>query len=105
MAHGHHRFAIGCAGIRVLDNQVGGQDIYGRTLQATLINRADAIASAATIVMGETTEKTAGGYCARAELSSNHGRVRTPPSSTDHWTKTSFANEQNSCTNRRCRRR
>ena len=49
--------AIGCAGIRVLDNQVGGQDIYGRTLQATLINRADAIASAATLVMGETTEK------------------------------------------------
>ena len=49
--------AIGSAGIRVLDNQVGGQDIYGRTLQATLINRADAIASAATLVMGETTEK------------------------------------------------
>lgn len=49
--------AIGCAGIRVLDNQVGGQDIYGRTLHATLINRADAIASAATLVMGETTEK------------------------------------------------
>ena len=43
--------AIGCAGIRVLDNQVGGQDIYGRTLHATLINRADAIASAATLVM------------------------------------------------------
>ncbi|MBK87765.1 MAG: coenzyme F420-0:L-glutamate ligase [Gammaproteobacteria bacterium] len=49
--------AIGCAGIRVLDDQVGGQDIYGRTLHATLINRADAIASAATLVMGETTEK------------------------------------------------
>lgn len=49
--------AIGCAGIRVLDNKVGGTDLYGRTLQATLINRADAIASAATLVMGETTEK------------------------------------------------
>ena len=49
--------AIGCAGIRVLDDQVGGKDIYGRTLNATLINRADAIASAATLVMGETTEK------------------------------------------------
>ena len=49
--------AIGCAGIRVLDDQVGGRDIYGRTLNATLINRADAIASAATLVMGETTEK------------------------------------------------
>ena len=49
--------AIGCAGIRVLDDQVGGRDIYGRTLHATLINRADDIASAATLVMGETTEK------------------------------------------------
>ena len=49
--------AIGCAGIRVLDDQVGGKDIYGRTLHATLINRADAIASAATLIMGETTEK------------------------------------------------
>ena len=36
---------------------MGGRDIYGRTLHATLINRADAIASAATLVMGETIEK------------------------------------------------
>ena len=49
--------AIGCAGITVLDDHRGGADIYGRELRVTLINRADAIAAAATLVMGETTEK------------------------------------------------
>ncbi len=49
--------AIGSAGISVLDDYRGGTDIFGRELKVTLINRADAIASAATLVMGETTEK------------------------------------------------
>jgi coenzyme F420-0:L-glutamate ligase/coenzyme F420-1:gamma-L-glutamate ligase len=49
--------AIGCAGIQVLDDSRGGKDIYGRTLQATLISRADALAGTATLMMGETTEK------------------------------------------------
>ncbi len=49
--------AIGCAGVLVLDDSRGGEDIYGRTLQATLVNRADALAGAATLMMGETTEK------------------------------------------------
>jgi coenzyme F420-0:L-glutamate ligase/coenzyme F420-1:gamma-L-glutamate ligase len=49
--------AIGCAGIKVLDDSRGGEDIYGRTLQATLISRADALAGTATLMMGETTEK------------------------------------------------
>ena len=49
--------AIGCAGIVVLDDQRGGTDTFGRELKVTLINRADMIASAATLVMGETTEK------------------------------------------------
>jgi coenzyme F420-0:L-glutamate ligase/coenzyme F420-1:gamma-L-glutamate ligase len=49
--------AIGCAGLKVLDDYRGGQDIYGRELKVTLINRADALAAAATLVMGETTEK------------------------------------------------
>ncbi len=48
--------AIGCAGLNVLDDHRGGKDMYGRELKVTLINRADAIASAATLVMGETTE-------------------------------------------------
>jgi coenzyme F420-0:L-glutamate ligase / coenzyme F420-1:gamma-L-glutamate ligase len=50
--------AIGSAGIMVLDDRRGGHDIYGRELKVTMINRADSIATAATLVMGETTEKT-----------------------------------------------
>ena len=50
--------AIGCAGITVLDDHRGGTDLFGRELRVTLINRADAIAGAATLVMGETTERT-----------------------------------------------
>ncbi|MEM7077492.1 MAG: coenzyme F420-0:L-glutamate ligase [Pseudomonadota bacterium] len=49
--------AIGSAGITVLDDHRGGRDIYGRELKVTLINRVDALAAAATLVMGETTEK------------------------------------------------
>ena len=49
--------AIGAAGINVLDDRRGATDLYGRELKVTLINRADSIATAATLVMGETTEK------------------------------------------------
>ena len=49
--------AIGAAGITVLDDRRGGNDMFGRELRVTLINRADAIATAATLVMGETTER------------------------------------------------
>jgi coenzyme F420-0:L-glutamate ligase/coenzyme F420-1:gamma-L-glutamate ligase len=50
--------AIGCAGIRALDDRRGGHDIYGRELKVTLVNRADSLATMATLVMGETTERT-----------------------------------------------
>jgi coenzyme F420-0:L-glutamate ligase/coenzyme F420-1:gamma-L-glutamate ligase len=50
--------AIGSAGITVLDDRRGGHDIYGRELKVTMVNRADSIATAATLVMGETTERT-----------------------------------------------
>jgi len=49
--------AIGCAGVEVLEDHRGGVDLYGRELKVTLINRADALAAAATLLMGETTEK------------------------------------------------
>ena len=49
--------AIGCAGLTVLDDRRGETDIQGRELKVTLINRADAIAAAANLVMGETTER------------------------------------------------
>ena len=50
--------AIGCSGITVLDDHVGGADLFGRELKVTLINRVDAIAATATLLMGETTERT-----------------------------------------------
>ncbi len=48
--------AIGAAGVTVLDDFRGCHDLFGRKLQVTLTNRADAIAAAATLLMGETTE-------------------------------------------------
>ncbi len=50
--------AIGCAGIRALDDRRGGHDLYGRELKVTMISRADSLATAAILVMGETTERT-----------------------------------------------
>ena len=49
--------AIGASGFTVLDDHRGGTDLYGRELKVTLINRADSIATAATLIMGETTEQ------------------------------------------------
>jgi coenzyme F420-0:L-glutamate ligase/coenzyme F420-1:gamma-L-glutamate ligase len=48
---------IGCAGLCVVDDRRGAdQDLYGRTLQATMIAVADAVAGAAVLVMGEGAE-------------------------------------------------
>ena len=49
--------AIGSAGIRVLDDRRGQSDLFGRELKVTMANTADSIASAALLVMGETTER------------------------------------------------
>lgn len=50
--------AIGCAGLNVLDDLRGSSDIYGRELKVTIINRADSLAAAACLLMGESTERT-----------------------------------------------
>jgi len=50
--------AIGSAGITVLDDRRGQRDLFGRQLKVTMINRADCIATAAVLVMGETIERT-----------------------------------------------
>ncbi len=55
--HGTIGTAIGSAGIEVLDDRRGQRDLYGRELTVTMSNRADAIAAAAVLVMGETTER------------------------------------------------
>ena len=48
--------AIGSAGIQVLDDRRGQKDLFGRELRVTLTNRADSIAAAACLVMGESIE-------------------------------------------------
>lgn len=51
--------AIGCAGVTVLEDLRGrGSDLYGRTLQATVIGIADSIAAMAGLAMGEGAEGT-----------------------------------------------
>ncbi len=50
--------AIGCAGLQVLDDRRGQHDMFGRELKVTMINRADSIAAMATLIMGESTERT-----------------------------------------------
>lgn len=51
--------AIGCAGLTVLDDRRGtGKDLFGRTLQATVIAVADAVAGFAALAMGEGDEGT-----------------------------------------------
>lgn len=51
--------AIGCAGLQVLEDRRGiGKDLFGRTLQATVIAVADALCAAACLAMGEGDEGT-----------------------------------------------
>jgi coenzyme F420-0:L-glutamate ligase / coenzyme F420-1:gamma-L-glutamate ligase len=50
--------AIGCAGFEVLDDRRGQHDLFGRELKVTMINRADSIAALATLLMGESIERT-----------------------------------------------
>lgn len=48
--------AIGASGVVVVDDRRGEQDLFGRTLQATLVGVADSLAAAAVLVMGEGAE-------------------------------------------------
>lgn len=48
--------AIGGAGLVVVDDRRGERDLFGRTLQSTLVGVADAIAAAAVMAMGEGAE-------------------------------------------------
>ncbi len=50
--------AIGVAGFTALEDYVGGQDLYGRELKVTQVAAADEMAAGASLVMGQTTEKT-----------------------------------------------
>ena len=50
--------AIGCAGIKALNDLRGRSDMYGRTLQVSEVAVADSIAAAAVLAMGEAAEGT-----------------------------------------------
>ncbi len=50
--------AIGCYGLTVLEDLRGTGDLYGRELKVTVINRADSLAAAATLLMGESVQRT-----------------------------------------------
>ncbi len=51
-------FAIGVAGLEPVWDQVGEQDLDGRTMQVTAPAMADALAAAASLVQGETDQGT-----------------------------------------------
>ena len=50
--------AIGAAGLAPLIDRRGETDLFGRVLQATLVARADELAAAASLVIGEAAEAT-----------------------------------------------
>ena len=50
--------AIGCAGIRAIDDLRGEIDMFGRELKVAMVNRADSIAASAALLMGESVERT-----------------------------------------------
>ena len=50
--------AIGCAGLVHTDDRRGQTDMFGRTLQATIVAIADALAAIAVLAMGEGAEGT-----------------------------------------------
>ncbi|MBV1880662.1 MAG: coenzyme F420-0:L-glutamate ligase [Pseudomonadales bacterium] len=50
--------AIGVAGFNAVENYIGGQDIFGRELMVTEVAAADEMAAGASLVMGQTQEKT-----------------------------------------------
>ncbi len=48
--------AVGCAGINAFKHNQGKNDLYGRTLQRSLICQVDEVASAAELLMGQADE-------------------------------------------------
>ena len=50
--------AIGVSGFTALESYIGEKDIFGKELAVTQVAAADEIAAGASLVMGQTTEKT-----------------------------------------------
>lgn len=49
---------IGASGLRTLSDMRGAQDLYGRSLQSTIVGTGDELAAAASLVMGQADEGT-----------------------------------------------
>jgi coenzyme F420-0:L-glutamate ligase/coenzyme F420-1:gamma-L-glutamate ligase len=49
-------FALGCAGLEPVSNQIGDLDLFGRELEVTEVAVADELAAAASFVMGQAAE-------------------------------------------------
>jgi len=56
--NGSMGLAIGVSGFTALEDYIGATDIYGRELMVTEVAAADEMASGASLVMGQTSEKT-----------------------------------------------
>ena len=50
--------AIGVAGFTALENYIGDVDLFGRELVVTVVGAADELAAGASLVMGQTDQKT-----------------------------------------------
>jgi len=50
--------AVGYSGFKGVKNYIGKPDIFGRKLKMTLVDTADSLAAAASLLMGEADEKT-----------------------------------------------
>ena len=50
--------AIGVAGFTALENYIGDSDLFGRELVVTVVGAADEMAAGASLVMGQTDQKT-----------------------------------------------
>jgi coenzyme F420-0:L-glutamate ligase/coenzyme F420-1:gamma-L-glutamate ligase len=50
--------AIGVAGFTALEDYIGGLDLFGRELVVTQVGAADELSAGASLVMGQTDEKT-----------------------------------------------
>lgn len=50
--------AIGVAGFTALEDYIGGQDLFGREMVVTQVAAADELSAGASLVMGQTDEKT-----------------------------------------------
>ena len=69
--------SIGAAGLGLLDNKIGAKDLYGRTLLNTVINRSDALAGAAVLLMGEAAEATPFAIIRGCELGEDNQGARS----------------------------